>query len=86
MEQQRRRSQSAHETIDLTCRVPRPAGRRPNSTVFLGYTRSSSQAQIDALLVDGKLEEATAGTEVQIVWIKHRSMQNQEGRLEIAAT
>jgi len=53
--------------------------------VFLGY-RSSSQAQIDALLVDGKLvEEATAGTEVQIVF-KHRSMQNQEGRLEIAAT
>jgi alanyl-tRNA synthetase len=69
MEQQRRRSQSAHETIDLTVQgsLDRLA-EDLNSTVFLGYTRSSSQAEIDALLVGGKLvEEATAGTDVQIV-------------------
>jgi len=39
MEQQRRRSQSAHETIDLTVQGPlNQLAEDLNSTVFLGYT------------------------------------------------
>ncbi len=68
MEQQRRRSQDAHETIDLTVQgTLDQLAEHIHPTNFLGYTQFSDMAQVVALLVDGKaVDAATAGTTVQI--------------------
>ncbi|MGB3510261.1 MAG: alanine--tRNA ligase [Microcoleaceae cyanobacterium] len=60
------RSQSAHETIDLTAE----GGVKldVNQTEFLGYTDLTSPAQIMALIAEGeRVESAEAGTQVQVV-------------------
>jgi len=68
MEQQRLRSQSAHETIDLTVQgTLDKLAEQIHDTEFLGYTQFVTQAQIQALLVKGRpVESAEAGTEVQM--------------------
>ncbi|MGB3401588.1 MAG: alanine--tRNA ligase [Microcoleaceae cyanobacterium] len=69
MEEQRRRSKDAHETIDLTAQgsLDKLAGSIL-PTAFLGHTEPLSEAVIAAILVGGKsVESAEAGTEVQIV-------------------
>jgi alanyl-tRNA synthetase len=69
MEEQIRRSQEAHETIDLTALDflnQQAAGI--NATQFLGYTQPSTPAQVITLIANGKqVESAEAGTEVQVV-------------------
>lgn len=69
MEEQIRRSQEAHETIDLT--APDFLNQQAagiNATQFLGYTQPSTPAQIITLIANGKqVESAEAGTEVQVV-------------------
>lgn len=69
MEQQRQRSQAAHETIDLTVQSTLDQlAEHLNETEFLGYTYPSGVAQVAVVLVAGKTaESAPAGTEVQIV-------------------
>jgi alanyl-tRNA synthetase len=69
MEQQRQRSQAAHETIDLTVQgTLDKLAESLNETAFLGYTQFSGGAEVKVLLVQGKsVEAAEAGTEVQIV-------------------
>ncbi|NER04783.1 MAG: alanine--tRNA ligase, partial [Okeania sp. SIO3C4] len=60
------RSQSAHETIDLTAE----GGVKLNvdKTEFLGYTDLTSSAQVMALVAEGEqVESAEAGTQVQVV-------------------
>jgi alanyl-tRNA synthetase len=69
MEEQRRRSQEAHETIDLTVQGSLDQlADHIHSTEFLGYTLLASDAKVEAVLVNGKpVEEAEAGTEIQII-------------------
>lgn len=69
MEEQRRRSKDAHETIDLTVQGSLDKlAEHIHPTNFLGYTEPLSDASIAAILVEGQsVESAEAGTEVQIV-------------------
>ncbi|GAB4379097.1 MAG: alanine--tRNA ligase [Elainellaceae cyanobacterium] len=69
MEQQRQRSQAAHETIDLTVQSTLDTlAEDLHETDFIGYFEVASAATVKALLTDGKLTEtATAGTAVQVV-------------------
>jgi len=69
MKEQTTRSQSAHETIDLTVQGSLDKlAENIHATEFLGYTAAVANAKIEALLINGKsVEEAEAGTEVQIV-------------------
>ena len=69
MLQQRERSRSAHETIDLTAQdILRDMAAESKATEFLGYTQLSSAAQITAIVVNGeRVASASAGDEVQIV-------------------
>ncbi len=69
MKQQRQRSQAAHETIDLTVQgTLDQLAENLHATKFRGYTDVVGQAQVTALLMDGKpTESATAGSEVQII-------------------
>ncbi len=69
MQQQRRRSKDAHETIDLTVQGSLDKlAENIHPTAFLGYTEPLSEANIAVILVKGKsVESADAGTEVQIV-------------------
>ncbi len=68
MERQRRRSQDAHETIDLTVQgTLDELAAQIHETKFLGYTQAAAPAQVHALLVAGEaVEAAEAGTEVQV--------------------
>jgi alanyl-tRNA synthetase len=60
------RSQSAHETIDLTTQDG--VKLEVDKTEFLGYTDLNSPGQVMALVADGQqIETAEAGTQVQIV-------------------
>jgi alanyl-tRNA synthetase len=69
MEKQRKRSQAAHETIDLTVQgTLDKLAESLDETEFLGYSQFSSEATVEVLLVEGKTAESvTAGTDVQIV-------------------
>ncbi|SKB14475.1 Alanine--tRNA ligase [Planktothrix sp. PCC 11201] len=69
MEEQRRRSQDAHETIDLTVQGSLDQlAEHIHPTEFLGYTLLTSDAKVEAVLVNGKpVETAEAGTEIQII-------------------
>ncbi|QSJ17328.1 alanine--tRNA ligase [Nostoc sp. UHCC 0702] len=69
MEEQRKRSQSAHETIDLTVQGSLDKlAEHIHATEFLGYKKNEATAKVEAILVHGvPFEEAEAGTEVQIV-------------------
>jgi len=66
---QRQRSQSAHETIDLTIQGSLDKlAAQIHPTEFIGYEQYQSPAKITAILVEGKsVEIAEAGTELQIV-------------------
>lgn len=69
MEQQLKRSQDAHETIDLTVQGSLDQlAQQIKATEFLGYEQVSSQAEVTVLLIDGKtVESASAGQTVQII-------------------
>lgn len=68
MEEQTSRSQSAHETIDLTADSLNQQAAGINATQFLGYTQPSTPAQVLTLINNGKqVESAEAGSEVQVV-------------------
>jgi alanyl-tRNA synthetase len=69
MKEQTTRSQSAHETIDLTVQGSLDKlAENIHATQFLGYSETVANAKIEVLLIDGEsVEEAEAGTEVQIV-------------------
>lgn len=69
MEVQRVRSQSAHETIDLTVQgsIDKLA-EHIHPTEFLGYSEYQLISQIEALLVEGKsVEKADSGSKVQLI-------------------
>jgi alanyl-tRNA synthetase len=68
MEQQRQRSQAAHETIDLTVQGSLDTlAEHLHETNFLGYAQVSSGSEVALILVDGKpVDSAAAGTEVQV--------------------
>jgi alanyl-tRNA synthetase len=69
MEEQRKRSQDAHETIDLTVQGSLDKlAEHIHATEFLGYTEPQSTAKIEALLIEGKpVDSASAGAEVQVI-------------------
>lgn len=69
MLQQRRRSQAAHETIDLTAQgTLDKLAEHVQQTEFLGYSQSSTQAEVQVLMVNGKsVPLVEAGKEVQVV-------------------
>jgi alanyl-tRNA synthetase len=69
MEAQRKRSQAAHETIDLTVQGSLDKlAEHIHPTDFQGYTELQLTAQVEAVLVDGKLVQAAeAGQKVQII-------------------
>ena len=69
MEEQRKRSQDAHETIDLTVQGSLDQlAEHIHATEFLGYTEPKSIAKIEALLLAGKpVDSASAGAEVQVI-------------------
>ncbi|MGY6529495.1 MAG: alanine--tRNA ligase [Cyanobacterium sp.] len=69
MEAQRLRSQSAHETIDLTVQgsIDKLA-EHIHPTEFLGYHEFQLISHIEGLLVEGKsVEKAESGTKVQLI-------------------
>ncbi|MEM9212989.1 MAG: alanine--tRNA ligase [Cyanobacteria bacterium P01_F01_bin.150] len=69
MEKQRKRSQDAHESIDLTVQgsIDRLA-KIIDGTHFLGYTDFQSTATVKAILVDGQtVDTASAGATVQVI-------------------
>ncbi|WNZ21449.1 alanine--tRNA ligase [Leptolyngbya sp. NK1-12] len=69
MEQQLKRSQEAHETIDLTVQGSLDQlAEQINATEFLGYSQFSSQAEVTVLLIEGKpVESASSGQTVQVI-------------------
>ncbi len=69
MEEQTRRSQAAHETIDLTVQGSLDElAEHIHPTKFLGYGDFASESTVEALLIAGKtVDEADAGTNVQII-------------------
>lgn len=69
MQEQQTRAKDAHQTIDLTVQGSLDKlAETIQVTEFVGYDELSSLAQVEVILVDGKsVEEATAGTEVQVV-------------------
>ncbi|MBI4783896.1 MAG: alanine--tRNA ligase [Oscillatoriophycideae cyanobacterium NC_groundwater_1537_Pr4_S-0.65um_50_18] len=69
MDQQRRRSQAAHETIDLTVQGTLDTlAETLDQTQFLGYSQVASGAVVQVLLVGGQsVATASAGDEVQII-------------------
>jgi alanyl-tRNA synthetase len=69
MEQQRQRSQAAHETIDLTVQgAIDKLAETLKETAFLGYAEFSATAEVKALLLDGEsVEQATAGSELRLI-------------------
>jgi alanyl-tRNA synthetase len=69
MEQQRQRSQAAHETIDLTVQgVLDKLAEHIHETTFLGYTDTAANATVQVLLVEGQsVDQAVAGTAVRLV-------------------
>lgn len=69
MEKQKQRGRDAHESIDLTVQgALDKLAEHIHSTEFVGYSEPAATSKLEALLVNGVVEEeAEAGTEVQIV-------------------
>ena len=69
MKQQQTRAKDARQTIDLTVQGSLDKlAETIQGTEFVGYAELSSLAEVEVILVDGKsVEEAAAGTEVQVV-------------------
>jgi alanyl-tRNA synthetase len=69
MEEQRKRSQQAYETIDLTVQgsIDKLA-EHIHPTEFLGYNYLQATGKVEAVLVEGKtVEVAEAGSKVQLI-------------------
>jgi alanyl-tRNA synthetase len=69
MEKQRQRSRNAVETIDLTAQgaLSQLVGHVPE-TEFMGYVQPTSNAEVQAILVDGQgVTSAEPGSEVQVI-------------------
>jgi alanyl-tRNA synthetase len=67
-EKDRRRSQQAHETVDLMAGGINQLVNHIPETEFVGYHQPASETEVQALLVGGKtVPLAEAGAEVQIV-------------------
>ncbi|MEG3902488.1 alanine--tRNA ligase [Microcoleus sp. B4-C5] len=69
MKEQQNRAKDARQTIDLTVQGSLDKlAETIQGTEFVGYAELSSLAEVEVILVDGKsVEEAAAGTEVQVV-------------------
>ena len=69
MKEQQVRAKDARQTIDLTVQGSLDKlAETIQGTEFVGYAELSSLAEVEVILVDGKsVEEAAAGTEVQVV-------------------
>lgn len=69
MQEQQIRAKEAHETIDLTVQSSLDQlAEKIHATEFVGYNYLSNLAQVEVILVEGKpVEEADAGTEVQLI-------------------
>ncbi|MEG3925241.1 alanine--tRNA ligase [Microcoleus sp. T3_D1] len=69
MKEQQSRAKDARQTIDLTVQGSLDKlAETIQGTEFVGYAELSSLAEVEVILVDGKyVEEAAAGTEVQVV-------------------
>jgi alanyl-tRNA synthetase len=69
MKEQQTRAKDARQTIDLTVQGSLDKlAETIQGTEFVGYAELSSYAEVEVILVDGKsVEEAAAGTEVQVV-------------------
>ncbi|MEG4202939.1 alanine--tRNA ligase [Microcoleus sp. Pol7_A1] len=69
MKEQQTRAKDARQTIDLTVQGSLDKlAETIQGTEFVGYDELSSLAEVEVILVDGKsVEEAAAGTEVQVV-------------------
>ncbi|MEG5063744.1 alanine--tRNA ligase [Microcoleus sp. B3-A4] len=69
MKEQQTRAKDARQTIDLTVQGSLDKlAETIQGTEFVGYAELSSLAEVEVILVDGKsVEEAAAGTEVQVV-------------------
>ncbi|MEG4066524.1 alanine--tRNA ligase [Microcoleus sp. Pol11C2] len=69
MKEQQTRAKDARQTIDLTVQGSLDKlAETIQGTEFVGYAQLSSLAEVEVILVDGKsVEEAAAGTEVQVV-------------------
>ncbi|MGE5657185.1 MAG: alanine--tRNA ligase [Actinomycetota bacterium] len=69
MREQQIRAKEAHETIDLTVQSSLDQlADKIHATEFVGYHHLSNLAQVEVILVEGKpVEEADAGTEVQLI-------------------
>lgn len=69
MEQQRQRSQAAHETIDLTVQgTLDQLAETLHETSFVGYTQAAATAEVVVILVEGQsVEQANPGTAVRLV-------------------
>ncbi|MBD1884213.1 alanine--tRNA ligase [Microcoleus vaginatus] len=69
MKVQQTRAKDARQTIDLTVQGSLDKlAETIQGTEFVGYAELSSLAEVEVILVDGKsVEEAAAGTEVQVV-------------------
>jgi alanyl-tRNA synthetase len=69
MEEQRKRSKDAHETIDLTVQdTLAEIAKESTETQFLGYTEHAAPSQVTGLILNGeRVEAANAGDSVQVV-------------------
>ena len=68
MEQQRQRSQAAHETIDLTVQGALDTlAESLDQTQFLGYSQISTSAEVQVLLVAGQSVAAASAGQVQVI-------------------
>ena len=69
MKEQQTRAKDARQTIDLTVQGSLDKlAETIQGTEFVGYAELSSLAEVEVILVDGKsVDEAAAGTEVQVV-------------------
>ncbi|MEG4805745.1 alanine--tRNA ligase [Microcoleus sp. ARI1-B5] len=69
MKEQQTRAKDARQTIDLTVQGSLDKlAETIQGTEFVGYAELSSLAEVEVILVDGKsVEEAAAGTEIQVV-------------------
>ncbi|MEG4576529.1 alanine--tRNA ligase [Microcoleus sp. N3A4] len=69
MKEQQIRAKDARQTIDLTVQGSLDKlAETIQGTEFVGYAELSSLAEVEVILIDGKsVDEAAAGTEVQVV-------------------
>ncbi|XP_051132410.1 alanine--tRNA ligase, chloroplastic/mitochondrial isoform X2 [Andrographis paniculata] len=68
MENQRRQSQAAHNTVKLSVETGSELAESIPDTEFLGYSTLSSKAVVEGLLVKGKpVGQVTEGNEVEVL-------------------